>query len=115
MPRYGHKSDPQTHADEILMTASVGLMIFGASRSSKRTSRGPYKTAPRMICLLILRCFSHFISMCCITAVHSECVPDRKSCTRARKPENSRGDLFRPTKSTDRLLLRDVFHGLGFF
>src|SRR5438046_10750004 len=53
MPRYGHKSDPHTHADEILMTASVGLTIFGTSRSSKRTSRGPYKTAPRMIHLLI--------------------------------------------------------------
>src|SRR5216684_9137417 len=48
MPRYGHKSDPQTHADEILMTASVELMIFGTSRSSKRTSRGPYRTAPRI-------------------------------------------------------------------
>src|SRR5712675_3749008 len=59
MPRYGHKSDPHTHADEILMTASVGLMIFGNLRSSKRTSRGPYRTAPRMIYLLISisRCF----------------------------------------------------------
>src|SRR5207248_10199764 len=28
--------------------ASVGLMIFGTSRSSKRMSRGPYRTAPRM-------------------------------------------------------------------
>src|SRR5579864_3116062 len=60
MPRYGHKSDPHTHADETLMTASVGLMIFGTSRSSKRTSRGPYKTAPRMIYLLI-RFLSHFV------------------------------------------------------
>src|SRR3989449_885192 len=40
-PRYGHKSDPHTHVAEILMMASVGLMIFGVSRSSKRTSRGP--------------------------------------------------------------------------
>src|SRR5437016_13537831 len=61
MPRYGHKSDPHTHAAEILIIASVGLMIFGMSRSSKRTSRGPYKTAPRMIYLLILRCFSRFV------------------------------------------------------
>src|SRR6266576_6403706 len=63
MPRYGHKSDPHTHADEILMTASVGLMIFGTSRSSKRTSRGPYRTAPRMIYLLFdslsVRCSRH--------------------------------------------------------
>src|SRR5215471_13154822 len=43
---------PHTHADEILMTASVGFMIFGTSRSSSRTSRGPYRTAPRMIDLL---------------------------------------------------------------
>ena len=41
MPRYGHRSDPQTQVAEILMMASVGLMIVGASRSSKRTSRGP--------------------------------------------------------------------------
>src|SRR3979409_1791054 len=54
MPRYGHKSDPHTHADEILMTASVGLMIVGTSRSSKRTSRGPYRTATCIIYLLIL-------------------------------------------------------------
>ncbi len=41
MPRYGHRSDPHTHVAEILMTASVGLMIIGVSRSSKRTSHGP--------------------------------------------------------------------------
>jgi hypothetical protein len=40
-PRYGHRSDPQTHAAAIRMTASVGLLILGSSRSSKRTSRGP--------------------------------------------------------------------------
>src|SRR5256712_13474026 len=61
MPRYGHKSDPHTHAAEILIIASVRLMIFGMSRSSKRTSRGPYKTAPRMIYLLILRYFSRIV------------------------------------------------------
>jgi hypothetical protein len=41
MPRYGHRSEPHTHVAEILMMASVGFMIFGVSRSSKRTSRGP--------------------------------------------------------------------------
>src|SRR6516165_2838407 len=46
MPRYGHRSDPQTQVAEMRMTASVGFPIFGASRSSKRTSRGPYRTAP---------------------------------------------------------------------
>src|SRR5215831_14077681 len=48
MPRYGHRSDPHTHVAEVLMMASVGLMIFGSSRSSNRTSRGPYKTVPRI-------------------------------------------------------------------
>src|SRR6266705_7224634 len=71
MPRYGHKSDPQTHADEILMTASVGLMIFGTSRSSKRTSRGPYRTAPRMIYLLIS------ISLCFLISVRYTRHPPR--------------------------------------
>jgi hypothetical protein len=36
MPRYGHRSEPHTHVAEILMMASVGFMIFGVSRSSKR-------------------------------------------------------------------------------
>src|SRR5437899_7392114 len=101
MPRYGHKSDPQTHAAETLMRASVGLMIFGMSRSSKRTSRGPYKTAPRMI-------YPYFdssvisSSVCGVPAIHGESVPDHEACTRAAKPQNGRGNLLRPTKSTDR-------------
>jgi hypothetical protein len=41
MPRYGHKSDPHTHVAEILIMASVGLIIFGVSRSSKRRSLDP--------------------------------------------------------------------------
>src|SRR6266404_5262371 len=49
IPRYGHRSDPHTHVAEILMMASVGLMILGTSRSSKRTSRGPYRTAPSIV------------------------------------------------------------------
>src|SRR5271157_335138 len=53
MPRYGHKSEPHTHVAEIRMMASVGLSILGASRSSKRTSRGPYSTVPRMFSLLL--------------------------------------------------------------
>src|SRR5207249_96589 len=31
------------------MIASVGFVILGSSRSSKRTSRGAYRTAPRML------------------------------------------------------------------
>src|SRR6266542_3911470 len=61
MPRYGHRSDPHTHVAEILMMASDGFMIVGVSRSSKRTSRGPYKIAPRMIFLLV---FSSTESLC---------------------------------------------------
>ena len=41
MPRYGHRSDPQMHVADSLMTASVGSTIVGAARSSKRTSRVP--------------------------------------------------------------------------
>src|SRR5439155_13542906 len=48
-PRYGHRSDPQIHVTDSLTIASVGSMMVGAGRSSKRTSRGPYRTAPRMI------------------------------------------------------------------
>ncbi len=40
-PRYGHRSDPHTHVSEIRRMASVGSTIFGSSRSSNRTSRGP--------------------------------------------------------------------------
>src|SRR5437667_2711594 len=87
------------------------------SRSSKRTSRGPCKTAPRMIYLLNYYFSGSLVSssMCGVTSVHRERVPDYKARTRARKPQNSRGDLFRPAESTDRLFLRDVLHGLGFF
>src|SRR2546423_3709353 len=35
------------------MTASVGFMTLGMSRSTKRTSRGPKRTAPLMACLLM--------------------------------------------------------------
>src|SRR5437016_11674079 len=55
MPRYGHRSDPHTHVAEFLMMASVGLAIVGVSRSSKRTSRGPYRIAPRMVYLLVFQ------------------------------------------------------------
>src|SRR5262249_23827932 len=54
MPRYGHRSDPHTQVAEIRIMASVGLVIFGNSRSSKRTSRGPYRTVPFIICLLLM-------------------------------------------------------------
>src|SRR5919204_4527815 len=45
MPRYGQRSEPHTHAAATLMTASVGSTIVGSSRSSTRTSRGPYRMA----------------------------------------------------------------------
>src|SRR5437773_163706 len=46
MPRYGQRSEPQMHEAGSPMIASVGSTIFGSSRSSKRTSPGPYITVP---------------------------------------------------------------------
>src|SRR5207302_6000877 len=101
MPRYGHKSDPQTHADEILMTASVGLMIFGTSRSSKRTSRGPYRTAPRIVFLLpfrvwaTLRCLlQHSASACGVATIHRERLAHHKACACTAEPEHSGGNFL---------------------
>src|SRR3954468_23708566 len=48
MPRYGQRSEPHTHVADMRMMTSVGSTIFGSSRSTKRTSRGPYSTAPFM-------------------------------------------------------------------
>jgi hypothetical protein len=45
----GHRSEPQMQVAGSRMIASVGSMIFGSSRSSRRTSRGPYMTAPRIV------------------------------------------------------------------
>src|SRR3954447_1798952 len=52
-PRYGHRSEPHTQAAETRMIASVGSTIAGASRSSTRTSPGPYITAPRSTVSLV--------------------------------------------------------------
>src|SRR6267142_1545543 len=93
MPRYGHKSDPHTHADEILMTASVGLTIFGTSRSSKRTSRGPYKTAPRMIHLLISISLCSDVSARCTH--HLPRVPDQSQSLRPDCKAKARQQRFR--------------------
>jgi len=51
MPRYGHRSEPHTHVAEILMMASVGFMIFGVSRSSKRIGRAEFsrELLPRFV------------------------------------------------------------------
>src|SRR4051794_14033513 len=48
IPRYGHRSDPQTHVAVSRMTASVGSVILGSSRSSTRTSPAAYMTTPRI-------------------------------------------------------------------
>src|SRR6266403_1470519 len=77
MPRYGHRSDPHTQVADILMMASVGFKIVGVSRSSKRTSRGPYRTVPSMIYLL-----SNSSSPCGVSAVDNERVTDHEACTR---------------------------------
>src|SRR4051812_21679610 len=47
-PRYGHRSDPQMHDADKLMTASVGLWMVGSGRSSTRTSPGAYIIVARI-------------------------------------------------------------------
>src|SRR2546425_5355909 len=61
IPRYGHRSEPHTQVAEFLTIASVGFRIAGMSRSSKRKSRGPQSTAPRITYLLLFlsSVFSH--------------------------------------------------------
>jgi hypothetical protein len=53
-------------------------------------------------------------SACGVAAIHSECVTDHEACARTAKPKHSGGDLLRPTKSTNRLVSHDVFHGVRF-
>src|SRR3981189_1023682 len=48
-PRYGHKSDPQMHDADKLMTASLGFSMVGSGRSSTRTSPGAYIIVARII------------------------------------------------------------------
>ena len=52
------------------MVASVGLMIFGTSRSSKRTSRGPCKTARRKSISFSFLTPSHRVSGFLVKLVH---------------------------------------------
>ena len=52
MPRYGHRSEPQTQVATSRITASVGSTITGSGRSSTRTSPGDVMTATRMRVLL---------------------------------------------------------------
>src|SRR5215213_6304364 len=51
-PRYGHRSYPQMHDTDKLMTASVRLWMVGSGRSSTRTSPGAYIIVARIIVLL---------------------------------------------------------------
>src|SRR5215813_8769399 len=94
MPRYGHKSDPHTHVAHVLMIASVGLMIFGISRSSNRTSRGPYK-------LFLASSFSLYFALgipkCRIApsslvhgkaAIHGERVTNHERRARSAEPQH---------------------------
>jgi hypothetical protein len=50
-------------------------------------------------------------SACGVAAIHSECVTDHEACGRATKPKNGGGDLLRPTKSPNRLVFHQFFHG----
>src|SRR5690348_13911504 len=58
MPRYGHRSEPQTQVADRRMMTSVGSTIVGSSRSTYRTSCGPYSTAPFM-CVSPSLCARH--------------------------------------------------------
>jgi hypothetical protein len=53
-------------------------------------------------------------SACGVAAIHSEWVTNHEACARATEPKNGGGDLLRPTKSPNRLLFHDVFHGVWF-
>src|SRR5437870_9761779 len=49
-----------------------------------------------------------------VSAVDNERVADHEACARAAKPKNSSGDLLRLTKSANRLVSQDLFHGVRF-
>ena len=49
-----------------------------------------------------------------VSAVDNKGVADHEACARAAKPKNSSGDLLRLTKSANRLVSQDVFHGVRF-
>src|SRR5438270_6409306 len=114
-PRYGHRSDPHTHVAAMRMTASVGSSTFGASRSSKRTSRGPYNTVPFMAWLLVhmakprfLPGFFSFHSSDRHPTVHREGVADDVARAWTAQPQHDRGDLFGPSRAANGDVLRDL-------
>src|SRR5437899_7310083 len=86
MPRYGHRSDTQTHVAEILMMASVGLTIFGVSRSSKRTSRGRKEQ--------LLAWVISFPSTHDEAAIHRDGLTSHVACRITAKPQNSISNLL---------------------
>src|SRR5438094_40484 len=49
-----------------------------------------------------------------VSAVDNECVADHEACARAAQPKNGRGDLLGATKSSNRQVSQDVFHGVWF-
>src|ERR1700757_1947930 len=85
MPRYGQRSEPQTHVTEIRMMASVGFSIRGSSRSSKRTSRGPYKTVPCML-FILLPCNLEYAGRFAPFGCHST---ERRTSSRKSQSSNS--------------------------
>ena len=99
-PRYGQRSDPQTHVAAIRITASVGSMIFGSSRSSNRMSPGPYKTVPLIRNLLLLND--------CHSAVRSQCVSHHVARPGTAQPQDGRSDFLRPPGAADRNALCDL-------
>src|SRR4051812_7287986 len=67
------------------------------------------KTAKKTRLITVL-----FLSARGISAIDNQCVADHKACAGAAQPKNGRSDLLRPTKSPNRLVLQDVFHGIWF-
>src|SRR5881397_3319765 len=49
-----------------------------------------------------------------VSAIDNEGVADHEACARAAKPKNDSGDLLGLTKSANRLVSQDVFHGVWF-
>src|SRR6266550_2503694 len=99
IPRYGHKSEPHTHVAEFLTIASVGFRIAGVSRSSKRRSRGPYRTVP-----FIFASLKSSSSSSGVTAIHDQGMANHKTRLRAAQPKDGRGYLLRSTQSSDWLI-----------
>ena len=53
-------------------------------------------------------------SACDVAPIYREWVNNHEACARATEPKNGGCDLLRSTKSPNRLLFQDIFHGVWF-